>query len=83
MSTFEPNAIFCLAGDKVTMIKSLDYHMSNRMKQAIWDSCKDVVNPATGKPAVGFMCGIWGDYCDADKLFEFIGSYGPFRINYR
>ena len=34
---------------------------------------------------VQMMCGIWGDYCDATKLFDFIGdvnAFSPFQISY-
>ena len=67
------------------MIHTLGYFMSNHMKDEIYDSCKSVVNPATSKPAITMMCGVWGDYCDAEKLFAFIGdisAYSPFQINY-
>ena len=68
-------APFFTAGDEVEMIQDLGYFMSNHMKNEIYDSCKSVVNPTTSSPALSLMCGVWGDYCDADKLFAFIGNY--------
>ena len=67
------------------MIQNVGYFMSNKMRDGIYDSCKSVINPTTSKPALQMMCGIWGDYCDATKLFDFIGdvhAFSPFQINY-
>ena len=67
------------------MIQNAGYFMSKKMRDDIYDSCKSVVNPTTSKPALQMMCGIWGDYCDATKLFDFIGdvhAFSPFQISY-
>ena len=67
------------------MIQNVGYFMSNKMRDGIYDSCKSVINPTTSKPALQMMCGIWGDYCDATKLFDFIGdvnAFSPFQISY-
>ncbi len=67
------------------MIRTLEYYMSNHLKNQIYDTCKDVVNPATSGAAIGLMCGIWGEHCDPEKLFAFVGdasAFSPFQINY-
>ena len=82
---FQICSVFFSAGDKVEMIQTIGYYMSNKMKNDIYDSCKSVVNPTTSKPALQMMCGIWGDDCDAEKLFAFIGdvhAFSPFQIDY-
>ena len=57
------------------------------MKQEIFDSCKDVINPQTGKPAMELMCSIYGAACTPEKFFESLGKtapdgYSPFLISY-
>lgn len=67
------------------MIKTLEYNMGNEMKNAIYNSCKDVVNPTTSAPALAMMCGTWGMSCTPEKFYEFVGdvnAWSPFQINY-
>ena len=75
-----------LAGDPVTLVKEVDYFMSEDMSNGIYDSCKNVFNPMTSSPAIETICGFWGKYCDPQKLFDFVGdanAFSPFQINYK
>ena len=69
------------------MVSEVEYYMHNHLKQEIYDSCKDVVNPATGKPALELMCGVFGASCTPELFFDALGKippsgYAPFRIKY-
>ena len=69
------------------MVSGVEYFMHNHMKQEIFDSCKDVINPQTGKPAMELMCSIYGAACTPEKFFESLGKtapdgYSPFLISY-
>ena len=72
-------------GDRVKMVNSLEYHMSHDTKQKIYDSCKDVLNPATSQPAIKMMCGVWGADCTPERFFSSLGdvnAFAPFQIDY-
>ena len=56
------------------MVSEVEYFMHNHMKQEIYDSCKDVINPATGKPALEFMCGVFGASCTSEVFFDALGK---------
>ena len=60
--------------------------MKNKFKQSLYDSCKDVVNPATGDPAIKMMCGYWGKDCTPERWLSFMGDanmLSPFQIDYK
>ena len=60
--------------------------MKDKFKQALYDSCKDVVYPATGDQAIKKMCGYWGKYCTAERWLSFMGDVemlSPFQIDYK
>ena len=43
----------------VEMVESVTYYANTAFVEAVYDSCKDVVNPAIG-PVMNFLCGRWG-----------------------
>ena len=60
---------------------SYDYAYDN------YDSCKNVLNPATSGLAMDFLCGPWGAKdCNPQKWLDYMGStangYSPFDILY-
>ena len=67
------------------MVKVLEYYMKDAFKNALYESCKDVFFPTTSLPALSAMCGIYGQYCNPERWFEFmvdVNSFSPFQINY-
>ena len=73
-------------GQEVEMVESVTYFAHTEFIEGMYDSCKDVNNPALG-PVMSFFCGEWGaENCDAYKMCNFQGSvsngYAPFTIHY-
>ena len=69
------------------MVNEIDVHINSNFVARIYESCKDVVYSALGKPALSLMCGSWGDeLCSPKRLFTALGSLDntvtPFQINY-
>lgn len=68
-----------------TIITTLDAHLTLRFTDAVYDSCKDVLMPASNSKAMSLMCGQWGSlYCSGPRLFHFMGTspLAPFEVNY-
>ena len=75
------------AGEEVTMIQDVIYHVHTDFNEKTYDSCKNVQFPALSDTIMALMCGPWGSKnCDAQKWFNYMGSlnngYSPFQITY-
>ena len=76
--------IYFSAKYPVTLVKSVEYFMTNTFKDQLYDSCKNVYNPTTGT-AIASMCGVWGPDCTAERWLQFMGDVSqlaPFQIDY-
>ena len=54
----------------MTLVKSVEYFMTNTFKDKLYDSCKNVYNPQTGT-AIASMCGVWGPGKVFSRIFIF------------
>lgn len=75
------------AGQNVTMVQDVVYHVHTEFNEKAYDSCKNVQFPALSGTIMALMCGPWGsENCDAQKWFNYMGSlgngYSPFQITY-
>ena len=66
-------------------LKDVTMFVSEEFAQTTFDSCKDVVNPATNGPALALLCGPWGTtMCTPQRWFDYLGSttngYSPFDV---
>jgi hypothetical protein len=75
-------------GEMVEMVESVEFHIHRDFMQKIYDSCKDI-RMQGGIPVFnGAMCGPWGQHCNPERLFDYIGSGperrgpAPFSFNY-
>ena len=73
--------------EKVVAINETTVYLGAKYAQETFDSCKDVVNPATSGPALSILCGPWGtQLCTPERWFNYMGStsngYSPFDIYY-
>ena len=69
------------------MVEEIDFHVHTDFVQDIFDSCKDITIPGVGL-ALKAMCGKWGQHCNPERWFGFMGSGppegpAPFTINYK
>ena len=72
------------AGQNVTMVQDIIYHVHTEFNEKTYDSCKNVQFPAVNDTLMKLMCGPWGSKnCDAQKWFHYMGSQDiPFQIKY-
>ena len=69
------------------VVLGTNYNVSWQFADRLYTSCKNVMYPMIGKPAVtGMMCGPHGESCNGTKWLSFMGSMEttqtPFPINY-
>ncbi|TRY76439.1 hypothetical protein TCAL_00054 [Tigriopus californicus] len=74
-------------GEPVDMVKEVTYYMNPTYAEGTFESCQNVVNPATSGLALNFLCGPWGSHlCTPKRWFDYMGSinngYSPFNIIY-
>lgn len=66
-------------GKTVKYIKSVDFYMSEKHIEGVYESCKGVTVPSSGGFAMDLACPIYGSrLCTAKKWVSFYGAY--FRI---
>ncbi len=75
------------SGDPASAIETVTFYMAEEFANTAYDSCKDVVNPATSGPALTLLCGFWGTaLCTPERWFDYMGDtangYSPFLIDY-
>ncbi|XP_055914958.1 NPC intracellular cholesterol transporter 1 homolog 1b [Eupeodes corollae] len=70
-------------------VKAVDYHIDDGFTEKVYDSCKNVIHTATGRPAMDLACGAYDALtCNHQRWFNFMGDkttneYVPFPINYK
>lgn len=70
------------------MVQEVTFFVHEDYNTQTFDSCKSVLNPATGVPALKMLCGPWGTtLCTPERWFQYMGSikngFSPFNILYR
>ncbi|XP_058815387.1 NPC intracellular cholesterol transporter 1 homolog 1b [Topomyia yanbarensis] len=69
-------------------VEKVDYRIDREHVKGVYDSCKGVIVPSSGKYAMDMACGGWeSTRCTAERWFEFLGDavnneYVPFVIEY-
>lgn len=65
-------------------VESLDFYMSDKYINGVYDSCKNVINPASGALAMDFGCGHSGaKHCTARKWVcfqQYFVKYSKFSM---
>lgn len=68
-------------------VSKIDYRMDEKYPSSVYESCKEVVHPASGKLAMDLACGTEATKCTHEKWYFFMGDPGvnplvPFKIDY-
>lgn len=68
-------------------VTHLEFRMDPQYKRNVFDSCKYVIHPASGRLALELACGTDISKCDPDQLFFYMGDpvgnpLVPFRLDY-
>lgn len=69
-------------------VEKVDYRISREHVEGVYDSCKGVIVPSSGKYAMDIACGGWeSTRCTAERWFTYLGDakdndYVPFLIEY-
>jgi len=65
-------------------VQELEYTIKESFANGMYDSCKNVMNPQTGKPSVELFCGSYASNCSAHHMIDYLGDYSnhqtPFQI---
>lgn len=77
-----------IGGNTVEYIHQIDVNVTQNYIQGVFDSCSNVIHPASGKKVLDIACGSYDSFmCDPIKWFTFMGdaasnTLAPFTINY-
>uniref|UniRef100_A0A182JGB1 Uncharacterized protein n=1 Tax=Anopheles atroparvus TaxID=41427 RepID=A0A182JGB1_ANOAO len=68
-------------------VERVEYRIDREHVQDVYDSCKGIVLPSSGKYAMDVGCGFWeATGCTAQRWFNYMGAadndFVPFEINY-
>lgn len=69
-------------------VDKVDYRIDRDHVHGVYDSCKGIILPSSGKYAMDIACGGWeSTRCTAERWFEYLGDaanndYVPFTIEY-
>lgn len=73
---------------EVEYVHAIDVNITQNYISGVFDSCSNVIHPASGKKVLDIACGQYDSYmCDPIKWFTFMGdaavnTLAPFTINY-
>jgi len=93
-STCDPRQSEFLAAITVTMsdkqkkaISEVTYAVSEEFGVGMFNSCRDVQNPSSGKRALDMLCGKGADKCTPENWLQYMGDKSlnpvvPFTINF-
>ncbi|KFB38094.1 AGAP000579-PA-like protein [Anopheles sinensis] len=70
-----------------TYVERVEYRIDQQHVEDVFDSCKGIVLPSSGKYAMDVGCGFWeATGCTAQRWFNYMGAadndFVPFEINY-
>lgn len=69
-------------------VESVDFRIDQKHIEGVYDSCKGIVLPSSGKYVMDIACGNWeSTRCTAERWFTYLGDavdnvYVPFTIEY-
>ncbi|XP_053678098.1 NPC intracellular cholesterol transporter 1 homolog 1b [Anopheles nili] len=68
-------------------VDRVDYRIDRQHVQEVYDSCRGIVLPSSGKYAMDVGCGFWeAAGCTAERWFQYMGAddndFVPFEIRY-
>ncbi|XP_013786239.1 Niemann-Pick C1 protein-like [Limulus polyphemus] len=72
--------------DDKERVTGLQYFLSKRFSDGLFESCKNVEGLVPGSPLLELMCGMWGPDCTAQRWLDFMGTtpsaggFAPFQI---
>ncbi|XP_058443946.1 NPC intracellular cholesterol transporter 1 homolog 1b [Malaya genurostris] len=72
-----------------TYVEKVEYRIDREHVKGVYDSCKGIIVPSSGKYAMDMACGGWeASRCTAERWYEFLGDsinneYVPFLIEYQ
>ncbi|KXJ81281.1 hypothetical protein RP20_CCG020355 [Aedes albopictus] len=75
--------------NNISYVSKVDYRIDRAHVQGVYDSCKGVILPSSGKYGMDIACGGWESTgCTAERWYEFLGDsinndYVPFLIEYQ
>ncbi|XP_062539405.1 NPC intracellular cholesterol transporter 1 homolog 1b [Armigeres subalbatus] len=70
-------------------VEKVDYRIDPKHVEDVYNSCKGVIVPSSGKYAMDIACGGWESTgCNGERWFEYLGDsvnndYVPFMIEYQ
>lgn len=73
---------------EVKYVDDIEYRLDDEYATAVYDNCKGIIHPASGRPAMDIICGVHDSKtCDHRKWLTFLGDkenneYVPFQITY-
>ena len=68
-------------------VYNVEYRVDPNYTASVYDSCKQVIHPSSGRKAMDLACGTEAALCDPDKWFFYMGDpvvnpLVPFKITY-
>ncbi|XP_066902030.1 NPC intracellular cholesterol transporter 1 homolog 1b isoform X2 [Halyomorpha halys] len=78
-----------IAEDKRPFVNGIEFYITKKYVQGVFDSCKQVYVPSMGQLALDVMCGSWGSSrCSPEKWFTYMGdmnanAYVPFPMDFK
>lgn len=68
-------------------VNSIDFRIDYNYTYQVYEGCKDVIHPSSGRQAIELACGTDAVRCNPNVLYHFLGDpvlnpLVPFKINY-
>ena len=68
-------------------VNKVEYRIDLNYTTSVYESCKQVVHPSSGRQAMDLACGMDASRCDPDKWYFYMGDPGvnplvPFKMEY-
>lgn len=68
-------------------VHRLEYRMDPKYMEEVYETCKEVIHPASGRQAMELACGTDASKCTYEQLYFYMGDPGanplvPFKIEY-
>lgn len=76
------------SGPPIKYVESVQLEISERFVNEVYESCRNVIIPATGTFAMDLACGLYDSKtCSPKRWYQYLGDnveniYVPFLINY-
>lgn len=90
IAQFTNNFALQITEKPVDIVESIDFYISEDYINGVFDSCKKVIMPSTGRLAINFACGVQqgGEVCTPKKWYHYMGdaeynTFVPFPIRYK